>query len=121
MTGAAAGPLGGNGGAAFGSGLTSFTLSPGEKIFNSFLEPWLKKSEEDKQIHELHRQEFNDLSGKKLGVASAIIIAGCLTSNTVTTSLKCAVLAVPPSVDTTLVARNADTHGSMSLLPQSRW
>ena len=40
-----AGALGGNSGAAFGSGLTSFTLSPGEKLFNAFLEPWLKKSE----------------------------------------------------------------------------
>ena len=66
MTGSAAGPLGGNSGAAFGSGLTSFTLSPGEKVFNEFLTPWLKKSEEDKQIQELHRQEFTELSGKKL-------------------------------------------------------
>ena len=71
MTGSAAGPLGGNSGAAFGSGLTSFTLSPGEKVFNEFLTPWLKKSEEDKQIQELHRQEFTELSGKKLAEAKA--------------------------------------------------
>ena len=47
--------------------------------------------------------ETIDLSGKKLGVASAIIIAGCLTSNTATKSLKCAVLA-PSSVATALEA-----------------
>ena len=66
-----AGALGGNSGAAFGSGLTSFTLSPGEKLFNAFLEPWLKKSEEDKVIKELHRQEYNDLSKQKLAEKEA--------------------------------------------------
>ena len=50
--------------------------------------------------------ETIDLSYKQLGVASATIIAGCLTSNTVTTSLKCAVLVAPPSVATTLAAPN---------------
>jgi hypothetical protein len=40
--------------------------------------------------------ETIDLSGKGLDIPSAIIIAGCLASNTATTLLKCAVLAVPP-------------------------
>ena len=65
MTGNSAGPLGGNSGAHFGSGLTSLTQNLKGALFHSNLETWVRNADEDKQVKKLHNEEYHAISTKR--------------------------------------------------------
>jgi len=64
MTGCAGGPMGGNAGASFGSGLTAFTQSP-KKVFSPNLEKWTRAAEQDTQLGVAHSAEYDELKGMR--------------------------------------------------------
>ena len=71
ITGPAGGPLGGNSGAAFGSGMTSFTQQLA-KLFSPNLEAWARCAAEDKQMHKEQRVGYRELSEKQLARDAAL-------------------------------------------------
>ena len=69
MTGHMGGAIGGNSGAAYGSGLGGLSTSP-NKMFAPGLETWVRRSEEDKLMHKSLRNDYADMRSTKLGEVS---------------------------------------------------
>ena len=70
MTGSPGGPLGGNGGSLFGSGLSGMVSSP-SKVFTPNLETWARRAEEDRAIVTERKKEAEELRNARMTMVAA--------------------------------------------------
>lgn len=69
MTGSPGGPLGGGSGSAFGSGLGGLSTSP-SKLFTPNLEVWTRRAEEDRQMVDERKAEYDSMRNMRLAMVS---------------------------------------------------